>query len=133
MFSSKTKAERTASQAWDYLSSAMSTAGDSAREVGGQTADAAAPTLRVPAAMDSTEFGQSLSDRVSYMVDNNLSSAKLSVNPPQLGPPVQPDQEHPSATPVALVHAANVWCAAAVQYEVTVVFTEHAEVVSHEQ
>jgi hypothetical protein len=42
MFSSKTKAERTASQAWDYLSSAMTTAGDSAREVGGQTADAAA-------------------------------------------------------------------------------------------
>jgi hypothetical protein len=40
--SSKTKAERTASQAWDYLSSAMTTAGDSARGVGGHTADAAA-------------------------------------------------------------------------------------------
>ncbi|WP_030442872.1 hypothetical protein [Actinoplanes subtropicus] len=30
MFSTKSKAERTADQAWEYLSSAMSTAGDSA-------------------------------------------------------------------------------------------------------
>jgi hypothetical protein len=32
MFSRKSKAERTASQAWDYLSSAMAAAGESARE-----------------------------------------------------------------------------------------------------
>jgi hypothetical protein len=42
MLSSRNKAERTAAQAWDYLSSAMTTAGDTAREAGGHTADAAA-------------------------------------------------------------------------------------------
>jgi flagellar hook-length control protein FliK len=50
-------------------------------------ADAApTPTLRVPAGMDTPEFGQGLADRVSWMVDNNLNGAKLQVNPPQLGP-----------------------------------------------
>jgi flagellar hook-length control protein FliK len=44
------------------------------------------PTLRVQAAVDSAGFPQSLSDRVSWMVDNNLNGAKLQVNPPQLGP-----------------------------------------------
>jgi hypothetical protein len=40
MFSRKSKAERTASQAWDYLSSAMAAAGDSAREyTAGVTSD----------------------------------------------------------------------------------------------
>jgi hypothetical protein len=42
MFSSRNKAERTTAQAWDYLSSAMTTAGDTANELGGHTADAAA-------------------------------------------------------------------------------------------
>ncbi|GGK88549.1 hypothetical protein [Mangrovihabitans endophyticus] len=41
MFSRKNKAERTAAQAWEYLSSAMATAGGEAREVGKHTADAA--------------------------------------------------------------------------------------------
>jgi flagellar hook-length control protein FliK len=50
-------------------------------------ADAAsAPTLKVAAGVDSPEFGQGLADRLSWMVDNNVSSAKLQVNPPQLGP-----------------------------------------------
>ena len=39
MFSRKNKAERTAAQAWDYLSSAMTTAGDSAKEAGRHTVD----------------------------------------------------------------------------------------------
>jgi hypothetical protein len=39
MFSRKSKAERTAGQAWDYLSSAMAAAADSAREAGKYTAD----------------------------------------------------------------------------------------------
>ena len=47
---------------------------------------AATPTLKVSAAVDTPEFAQGVSDRVSYMVDNNLSAAKLQVNPPQLGP-----------------------------------------------
>jgi flagellar hook-length control protein FliK len=50
-------------------------------------ADAVAvPTLKVTAGVDTAEFGQGVADRVSYMVDNNLSGAKLQVNPPQLGP-----------------------------------------------
>jgi flagellar hook-length control protein FliK len=46
----------------------------------------ATATLKVPAAVDSPEFAQGLSDRVSYMIENNLGSAKLQLNPPQLGP-----------------------------------------------
>ena len=42
MFSSRNRAERTTAQAWDYLSSAMTAAGDTASELGGHTADAAA-------------------------------------------------------------------------------------------
>ena len=41
MFSRKDKAERTAAQAWDYLSSAMAAAGESARDVGKHTAGVA--------------------------------------------------------------------------------------------
>jgi flagellar hook-length control protein FliK len=44
------------------------------------------PTLKVSPAMDTPEFAQGLSERVSWMVDNNLNGAKLQVNPPQLGP-----------------------------------------------
>jgi flagellar hook-length control protein FliK len=47
---------------------------------------ASAPTLKIAAGVDSPEFGQGLADSLSWMVDNNLSSAKLQVNPPQLGP-----------------------------------------------
>jgi hypothetical protein len=42
MFSRKSKAERTAAQAWGYLSSAMAAAGESAREAGKHTTDVAA-------------------------------------------------------------------------------------------
>jgi hypothetical protein len=41
MFSRKTTAERTAAQAWDYLSSAMAAAGESARDAGKHTAGVA--------------------------------------------------------------------------------------------
>jgi hypothetical protein len=44
MFSHKNKSERTAAQAWDYLSSAMAAAGESAREAGRYTADVAGST-----------------------------------------------------------------------------------------
>jgi len=36
--------------------------------------------------VDSPEFAQGVSDRVSWMVGNNLNDAKLQVNPAQLGP-----------------------------------------------
>jgi flagellar hook-length control protein FliK len=44
------------------------------------------PTVRVHADVDSSEFPQGVADQVSLAVDNGWSSAKLSVNPPQLGP-----------------------------------------------
>ena len=53
-----------------------SSSGDSAR----------AATLRVSAPVDSPEFPQGVADRVSFAVDNNWSSTKLQVTPPQLGP-----------------------------------------------
>jgi flagellar hook-length control protein FliK len=50
-------------------------------------ADAApAPTLRIHASVDSSDFPQGLSDRVSWMVGNGMNGARLQVNPPQLGP-----------------------------------------------
>jgi flagellar hook-length control protein FliK len=44
------------------------------------------PTLKVSPGVETPEFAQGVSDRVSWMVDNNLNGAKLQVNPPQLGP-----------------------------------------------
>jgi flagellar hook-length control protein FliK len=45
-----------------------------------------APTLKVSAGVDSAEFGQGVADGVGVMMDGNLSSAKMQVNPPALGP-----------------------------------------------
>jgi flagellar hook-length control protein FliK len=36
--------------------------------------------------VDTAQFGQGVADRVSLMMDGNLTSAKLQVNPPALGP-----------------------------------------------
>jgi flagellar hook-length control protein FliK len=44
------------------------------------------PTFKVSAGVDTADFGQGVADRVSLMVDSNLTSAKLQVNPPSLGP-----------------------------------------------
>jgi flagellar hook-length control protein FliK len=53
----------------------------------GAPADATpTPALRIHASVDSADFSQGLSDRVSWMVDNGVNGAKLQVNPPQLGP-----------------------------------------------
>jgi flagellar hook-length control protein FliK len=43
-------------------------------------------TLHVQAPVDSAEFQQGAADRVSFAVENNWNSAKLQVNPAQLGP-----------------------------------------------
>jgi len=43
-------------------------------------------SVKVNAGVDTPEFSEGLADRVSWMVDSNLTSAKLQVNPPQLGP-----------------------------------------------
>jgi flagellar hook-length control protein FliK len=45
-----------------------------------------APTFKVAAGVDTAGFGQGVADKVSVMVDSNLTSAKLQVNPPALGP-----------------------------------------------
>ena len=50
------------------------------------TAATPAPVLRVAATVDSAEFGQGVATQVSLMVDRNLNSASLQVNPPALGP-----------------------------------------------
>jgi flagellar hook-length control protein FliK len=44
------------------------------------------PTFKVNAGVDTPDFGQGLADRVSMMMDSNLTSAKLQVNPASLGP-----------------------------------------------
>jgi hypothetical protein len=49
MFSRKSTAERTAAQAWDYLSSAVAAAGDNAKSVGKQTARSASKRSSVVA------------------------------------------------------------------------------------
>jgi flagellar hook-length control protein FliK len=50
------------------------------------TDSAPAPTFKVAAGVDTGQFGQGVADRVSLMMDGNLTSAKLQVNPPALGP-----------------------------------------------
>ena len=45
-----------------------------------------APTFKVAAGVDTAGFGQGVADKVSVMMDGNLTSAKLQVNPPALGP-----------------------------------------------
>ncbi len=44
------------------------------------------PAFKVSAGVDSAEFGQGVANHVGIMMDGNLSSAKLQVNPPALGP-----------------------------------------------
>jgi flagellar hook-length control protein FliK len=58
----------------------------SASPLSGTAAAASTPTLQVNASVDSSEFAQGLADRVSWMIGSGLNSAKLQVNPPQLGP-----------------------------------------------
>jgi hypothetical protein len=44
------------------------------------------PTFKIAAGVDTAQFGQGVADRVSLMMDSNLTNAKLLVNPPALGP-----------------------------------------------
>jgi flagellar hook-length control protein FliK len=67
------------------------------------TDPAPTPTLKVSQPVDTPEFAQGLADGVSMMVGSNLTSAKLQVNPAQLGPidvriTVQGDQAQVSLT-----------------------------------
>jgi flagellar hook-length control protein FliK len=44
------------------------------------------PTFKIAAGVDTAQFGQGVADRISLMMDSNLTNAKLQVNPPALGP-----------------------------------------------
>ena len=52
----------------------------------GAAQDAAAPTFKVQAPLDTPDFSQGVATQVSMMVDNKIGSARLQVNPPSLGP-----------------------------------------------
>jgi flagellar hook-length control protein FliK len=75
------------------LSSTMDTGNDGSAgaaqllsTVNSPAASTPQPILKVAAGVDSAEFGQGVADRVSLMMGSNLTSAKLQVNPPALGP-----------------------------------------------
>jgi hypothetical protein len=57
MFSRRSTAERTAAQAWDYLASAMATAGEGARDAGRHTADLAGTGVSAAGAKASSLAG----------------------------------------------------------------------------
>jgi len=72
MFSRGNKAERTAAQAWDYLSSAMAAAGESARDAGKQTAGVAgakASELAGKAGKTSAKLADKATSKVSSVAD----------------------------------------------------------------
>jgi flagellar hook-length control protein FliK len=61
-------------------------AAQAAAGVPAQSTDAATATMKVGASVDSSEFSQGVANQVSTMVEKNITSAKLQVNPPSLGP-----------------------------------------------
>jgi len=83
MFSGKNKAERTAAQAWDYLSSAMAAAGESARDVGKQTAGGAgakASELAGKAGKTSSKLADKATSKVSSVADEAWARANAAAN-----------------------------------------------------
>ena len=81
MFSRKSKAELTAAQAWDYLSSAVTTAGDSAKEAGRHTVDVTSTTaskLADQASRKSSKFATEAtktSSKLSTKANKKLNKA----------------------------------------------------------
>ena len=94
MFSRRNKAERTAAQAWDYLSSAMAAAGESARDVGKHTADVASAKaselagkagktsakLADKAGRRSTNLADKASSRVNSVAEEAWARANAAAN-----------------------------------------------------
>ncbi|MCA2218462.1 hypothetical protein [Jidongwangia harbinensis] len=81
MFSRTSRAERTAAQAWDYLSSAVASAGDSAREAGRHTVDVTSTTA-ASLAGEASRRGTKLANRAGRKSTKlakrtNRQSAKL--------------------------------------------------------
>ena len=83
MFSRKNRAERTAAQAWEYLSSAMAAAGESARDVGKHTADAAgakASKLASQAGRKSAKLADKAGSKVNAVADEAWARANAAAN-----------------------------------------------------
>jgi hypothetical protein len=90
MFSQKNRAERTAAQAWDYLSSAMAAAGGSAREAGRHTADVTSSKATLAAdkasghasryADRAAKTGSKLADKASTKVNSIADEAWARAN-----------------------------------------------------
>jgi flagellar hook-length control protein FliK len=66
-------------------SGAMALAG-AAPSPSGAAAAGAPAALKLDVPVGSPDFPQALADKVSWMVDQNVTGARLQVNPPQLGP-----------------------------------------------
>lgn len=79
MFSRKSRAERTAAQAWDHLSSAMAAAGGSAREAGKHTMDVTA-TKATKLANQAGRRGGKLADRAGSKVNAAADEAWARAN-----------------------------------------------------
>jgi hypothetical protein len=90
MLSRKNTAERTAAQAWDYLSSAMTDAGESAKDVRKHTADlagakaavatATATKLAGKAGKKSSKLADKAAARLSAVSDEAYERATLAAN-----------------------------------------------------
>ncbi len=69
------------------LSGASSSAGAAQLLTSNSSTDSVSmPAFKVAAGVGTADFGQGVADRVSLMMDGNLTTAKLQVNPPALGP-----------------------------------------------
>lgn len=94
MFSRKNKAELTAAQAWDYLSSAVTTAGDSAKEAGRHTVDVTSTTatkladqatrksnkLATEATKTSSKLSNKANKKLNKAADEAWARANLAAN-----------------------------------------------------
>jgi len=78
MFSRTSRAERTAAEAWEYLSSAMASAGESAKDAGKHTAGAAGAKV-VELAGKATKQSHKLAGKASRK-SNTLTGAGARVN-----------------------------------------------------
>jgi len=83
MFAKKSKAERTAAQAWEFLSSAMASAGDTARDAGKQTVDATsakASKLAAQAGRRGSKLADQAGARVSAVADEAWARANAAAD-----------------------------------------------------
>lgn len=112
MFSRKNRAERTAAQAWEYLSSAMAAAGGSARDVGKHTADVAgakASELADKASRKSSKLADKASSTVNAVADEAWARANAAANALAGRKPPRPWSLFAG---IALIGAALGWAAA---------------------